>query len=150
MISLTFNAAEASAPEATNHQPDIYSMQLSLSQGVLESWGTKAANSRPTAPDQSTIIHWASQSNHQPAEASATEATNQQPDIYSMQLSLSQGVPESRGTIAANSQPTAPDQSTIIHRASQSNHQPDIHSTQTSRSQEAPESRGTVNANSSS
>ena len=49
-----------------------------------------------------------------------------------MQLSLSQGVPESRGTTAANSRPTAPDQSTIIHRASQSNHQPSFNSTQTS------------------
>ena len=67
-----------------------------------------------------------------------------------MQLSLGHGVPESRGTIAANGRPTAPDQSTLVHRASQSNHQPDINSTQTSRSQEAPESRGTVNANSSS
>ena len=67
-----------------------------------------------------------------------------------MQLSLSQGVPESRGTTAAKGRPTAPDQSTFIHRASQSNSQPDINSTQIRRSQEAPESRGTVNANSSS
>ena len=66
-----------------------------------------------------------------------------------MQLSLSQGVPESRGTIASNGWLTAPDQSTIIHRASQSNHLPDINSAQTSLSREAPESRGTVNTNSS-